>query len=161
MNDMTSPIIFWYRQDLRTHDLPGLAAAAATGRPIIPCYILDDESPAEWKIGAASRWWLHHSLGSLAKDLTHLGGKLILRRGEALEVLNQLAQQLIEHRALQPDDAIPPYQANKSGFIPPPLWKQLKTAKQNSLSNMPRYERTAPEQAGSDLENPSETLMSP
>ncbi len=27
---MNSPIIFWFRQDLRTHDLPGLLAAAAS-----------------------------------------------------------------------------------------------------------------------------------
>jgi deoxyribodipyrimidine photo-lyase len=93
MNDINAPILFWFRQDLRTHDLPGLAAAAATGRPIIPCYILDDETPGQWKIGSASRWWLHHSLASLTADLSELGGKLILRRGEALQALNQLAQQ--------------------------------------------------------------------
>ena len=39
------------------------------------------------------------------------------------ERVNKLAQQLIEHRALQPKDAILPYQVNKSGFVPPPLWK--------------------------------------
>ncbi|MCL4104498.1 UNVERIFIED_CONTAM: hypothetical protein GTU68_047460 [Idotea baltica] len=93
MSNMTSPIIFWYRQDLRVQDLPGLAAAAATGRPIIPCYVLDEKSPGEWKVGAASRWWLHHSLCSLATDLSSLGGQLILRRGEALQTLSELAQQ--------------------------------------------------------------------
>jgi len=90
---MTRPIIFWYRQDLRVHDLPGLAAAAATGRPIIACYILDDESPGEWRTGAASRWWLHHSLASLTDDLARLGCPLVLRRGEALTVLEQLRHQ--------------------------------------------------------------------
>lgn len=39
------------------------------------------------------------------------------------ERVKQLAEQLIKHRALQPEDAIPPYQAQSSGFIPPPLWK--------------------------------------
>lgn len=39
------------------------------------------------------------------------------------ERVNKLAKQLIEHRALQPKDAIPPYQANRSGFVPPPLWR--------------------------------------
>ena len=63
---MSTPIIYWFRQDLRTHDLPGLAAAAATGRPLIACYILDDETPGDWRLGGASRWWLHHSLQALS-----------------------------------------------------------------------------------------------
>ncbi|QDU75819.1 Arylsulfatase [Bremerella volcania] len=37
--------------------------------------------------------------------------------------VNQLARQLIEHRALQPKDAVPPYGIGQAGFIPPPLWK--------------------------------------
>lgn len=90
---MSTPVIFWYRQDLRTHDLPGLSAAAATGQPIIPCYILDDISPGQWHIGSASRWWLHHSLLSLDADLAELGGALVLRRGEAMEVLSQLLEE--------------------------------------------------------------------
>jgi len=90
---MTQPIIFWFRQDLRIHDLPGLAAAAATGQPIIPCYILDDEGPGEWQTGAASRWWLHHSLEYLQTELAKLGADLILRRGESSAVLEQLLQE--------------------------------------------------------------------
>ncbi|MEH6636794.1 MAG: deoxyribodipyrimidine photo-lyase [Halioglobus sp.] len=87
---MQTPIIFWYRQDLRTHDLPGLAAAASSGRPVIPCYILDDHAPGEWATGAASRWWLHHSLVALQADIASLGGSLVLRRGETLDQLRQL-----------------------------------------------------------------------
>jgi deoxyribodipyrimidine photo-lyase len=89
---MTSPILFWYRQDLRIDDLPGLAAAAATGRPIVPCYILDDETPGAWRAGAASRWWLHHSLSSLSAELAELGGNLVLKRGESADILEQLVQ---------------------------------------------------------------------
>ena len=89
---MTTPIIFWYRQDLRTHDLPGLAAAAATGRPLVPCYILDDENPGAWRLGAASRWWLHHSLAALAADLAAQGGTLVLRRGASQDVLEHLVR---------------------------------------------------------------------
>ena len=36
------PLIFWFRRDLRLHDHPGLAAAVATGRPIVPLFILDE-----------------------------------------------------------------------------------------------------------------------
>ena len=74
---MTQPIIIWFRQDLRMSDHPALTAAAAKG-PIIPLYILDDETPGSWKMGAASRWWLHKSLESL-----NLKIPLVLRRGQA------------------------------------------------------------------------------
>jgi len=89
MNTM-SPIIYWYRQDLRTEDLPGLRSAIAEGRPVIPCYILDPQSPGQWAPGGASRWWLLHSLNALQEVLSTQGGHLVLRRGEALAVLRQL-----------------------------------------------------------------------
>jgi len=87
---MQAPIIYWFRQDLRTRDLPGLLAAAGTGRPLLACYVLDDHSPGEYAMGGASRWWLHHSLASLAAELRELGGRLILRRGPAPAVLDAL-----------------------------------------------------------------------
>ncbi len=89
---MKKPIIYWHRQDLRTDDLPGLQAAAASGRPVIPCYILDDGAPGHWAMGGASRWWLHHSLVSLADDYASRGVVLVLRRGETVSLLEQLVQ---------------------------------------------------------------------
>ncbi|TWU39699.1 sulfatase-like hydrolase/transferase [Novipirellula artificiosorum] len=38
------------------------------------------------------------------------------------ERVKKLAQQLVEHRALQPKDAITPYNVDNSGFVPPPRW---------------------------------------
>ena len=90
---MTKPIIFWYRQDLRVSDHPGLHAAAASGRPVLACYILDDDAAGEWKLGSASRWWLHHSLLSLQHDLKSLGGDLIFRRGDTAAVLSSLVDE--------------------------------------------------------------------
>jgi deoxyribodipyrimidine photo-lyase len=90
---MKTPVIYWFRQDLRLHDLPGLTAALATGRPVLPCYILDDESPGHWRIGGASRWWLHHSLAALAAAIERAGGQLYLARGRPHTVLAQLAEQ--------------------------------------------------------------------
>jgi deoxyribodipyrimidine photo-lyase len=93
MPDMPRPIIFWYRQDLRTTDLPGLAAAAATGQPLLACFILDDNSPGEDRPGGASRWWLHHSLLALAADLDKLGIPLVLRRGDTAGELGRLIEE--------------------------------------------------------------------
>ena len=90
---METPIIYWFRQDLRTRDLPGLLAAVATGKPLVACYILDDASPGEHAMGSASRWWLHHSLQALAAELAASGGTLVLRAGPAPAVLDELLEE--------------------------------------------------------------------
>lgn len=74
----SSPLILWFRQDLRLQHHPAFDAAKATGQPIIPLYIFDDVTSDPWRMGAAQRWWLHHSLLSLIKDLKAQGGTLIL-----------------------------------------------------------------------------------
>lgn len=86
----TAPILLWFRQDLRISDNRALSAACETGRPVLPVYVLDDETPGSWRIGSASRWWLHHSLDAHTKRLAALGAPLILRRGAAVSMLEQL-----------------------------------------------------------------------
>ncbi len=86
-----NPVIVWFRQDLRLADQRAVAAAAATGAPVIALYTLDDVSPGAWRMGAASRWWLNHSLKSLDADLQSIGNRLVLRRGAAVDVLIQVA----------------------------------------------------------------------
>lgn len=90
---MPAPCIVWFRNDLRLDDNPALDAAARSGAPIIALYALDDESAGDWRMGFASRWWLHHSLTSLARDLSRLGAQLILRRGRAEFVLENMVAQ--------------------------------------------------------------------
>ncbi|MGH1481939.1 MAG: cryptochrome/photolyase family protein [Geminicoccales bacterium] len=89
----TSPILLWFRQDLRLTDHRALAAALATGEAVIPVYILDDETPGLWRMGGASRWWLHHSLSALGRDLENLGSHLILKRGPVNQVLAALKKE--------------------------------------------------------------------
>jgi deoxyribodipyrimidine photo-lyase len=87
---MTAPALFWFRRDLRLADNPGLAAAAAGGRPIIPVFIHD---PAHDKSGGALDWWLHHSLASLDKSLQKLGSRLIVRQGDAAILIPTIAEE--------------------------------------------------------------------
>lgn len=88
------PVIVWLRQDLRLADQPALSAAVETGHPVLPVYVLDDgDHPLA--PGGASRWWLHHSLAALARDLKRHGGALILRRGkDPGAVIEALAHEL-------------------------------------------------------------------
>jgi deoxyribodipyrimidine photo-lyase len=67
-----------------------LTEAAKTGAPILPLYILDDETPGRWRMGGASRWWLNGSLDALNHAL---GGNLILRQGAAPKVLAALLEE--------------------------------------------------------------------
>jgi deoxyribodipyrimidine photo-lyase len=78
-----SPAIVWLRDDLRIADNPALVAAVEYGGPVVVLWLLDEESPGIRALGGASRWWLHHSLVSLASDLRELGVELTLRRGAA------------------------------------------------------------------------------
>ncbi|MDX2287850.1 MAG: deoxyribodipyrimidine photo-lyase [Hyphomicrobiaceae bacterium] len=88
------PIIVWFRQDLRLTDHPALARAIETGRPVVPVYILDDTGPGQWALGAASRWWLHHSLLELAADIERRGARLVLRTGAARAVIPALCAEV-------------------------------------------------------------------
>ena len=78
---MTDISIYWFRDDLRLSDLPGLKAAVEAG-PFIPVYILDHKLGDDWRLGSASRWWLHHSLVALRAALAQQGVELILRSGD-------------------------------------------------------------------------------
>ena len=89
---MAAPVIVWLRRDLRLADQAAFAAAAAEG-PVIPVYVLDDETAKHRRMGGASRWWLHHSLASLAANLAARGSRLILRRGKCHEVLAALRRE--------------------------------------------------------------------
>jgi deoxyribodipyrimidine photo-lyase len=85
--------IVWFRQDLRLTDNPALAAAVAAGDPIVPVYVFSPEEEGSWAPGAAARWWLHHSLESLDRDLRQRGSRLCLRRGpDSLAELDGLAR---------------------------------------------------------------------
>ncbi len=90
---MTKPIVVLFQQDLRLQDHPALNAAARTDQPIIPCFILDDVTPGRWIRGGASRWWLHHSLQSLADAIKQRRGQLVFRRGETSSELTKLVEQ--------------------------------------------------------------------
>lgn len=84
---MESPCIVWLRNDLRLHDNPALHAACSSGRPLILCFIWSEDDQEPYPLGGATRAWLHDSLQQFSQSIH---GKLVLRKGRYLEVLEQL-----------------------------------------------------------------------
>ncbi|MDZ4065945.1 MAG: deoxyribodipyrimidine photo-lyase, partial [Tabrizicola sp.] len=82
-----TPLILWFRRDLRLSDQPMLAAAVATGRPLVALFILDPETEA---IGAAPKWRLGLAWATFAKALRDVGLEPVFRRGPALDVLRSV-----------------------------------------------------------------------
>jgi deoxyribodipyrimidine photo-lyase len=87
------PTLVWFRRDLRLSDNPALEAALAAGEHPV-CVYVHDESTGDWAPGAASAWWLHHSLAALQTSLQDLGSDLLILRGEPARLLPRLAREL-------------------------------------------------------------------
>ncbi|MFN3168818.1 MAG: cryptochrome/photolyase family protein [Phycisphaeraceae bacterium] len=83
--------IHWFRNDLRLADNPALCAAVQRGA-VVPVYIWSPADHGDWAPGGAKKWWLHQSLTSLAESLNKLGSRLILRTGDALDHLRDIAE---------------------------------------------------------------------
>lgn len=90
MSSGKTPVIVWFRQDLRLRDNPALLAAHETNRPIIPIYILDDVNSDQWKMGGASRWWLHQSLQVLNRSLRE---HLVFEQGDPATILYDILRE--------------------------------------------------------------------
>ncbi len=89
------PSIVWFRQDLRTEDNPAFSSAVARKAPIAPLFIWSSaETPSDSVMGGASQWWLHHALIDLEQQLATLGLTLIIRQGQPLSVLRELASEI-------------------------------------------------------------------
>lgn len=86
-------VLYWFRRDLRVTDNTGLYHACADAGEVIPVYIL-----STWKLnhkwtGANRQAFLCGCLASLALNLEHLGGRLILRSGSPPMGLIRLAHE--------------------------------------------------------------------
>ena len=88
-----STALVWLRRDLRLTDNPALAAALAQHGQVLCVYVHAPDEEGSWAPGAASRWWLHHSLAALNAALGQRGSALVLRTGPTLAALGELARE--------------------------------------------------------------------
>jgi deoxyribodipyrimidine photo-lyase len=84
-------VIVWFRNDLRLHDNPCLAAAVRSAEHVIPVFIFSKQLLSD---NASNRnRFLRESLEDLKTQLTERGSNLIIRSGDPAVVLAELAQQ--------------------------------------------------------------------
>ena len=85
-------VLVWFKRDLRLHDHAALTRAAETGQ-VLPLYIIE---PDLWQQpDASARQWAFtaESLTDLRDALGAMGVPLILRTGDAVDILSRLTRQ--------------------------------------------------------------------
>lgn len=91
---MISPILHWFRRDLRILDNTALLHASARGNPVIPVYVASNWSKTHAWTGPKRQQFLCDSLSSLSRNLETVGGRLIIRHGRAVDALIALAEEV-------------------------------------------------------------------
>ncbi len=105
---MSKTVLFWFRNDLRINDNPGINFSSKKGL-VFPIYIHDEKT----KIGSASKLWLHNSLLSLDKSLNNnlnffIGNPLdiILSLCEKYNIENVVWNKSFEPKSIEIDSKI-------------------------------------------------------
>lgn len=88
-----STALVWLRRDLRLTDNPSLRYALDHADAVIPVYVHAPDEDGAWAPGAATHWWLHHSLTAHTEKLAKRGSRLIVRKGASLPQLRELIRE--------------------------------------------------------------------
>ena len=85
-------VLVWFKRDLRIHDHPALARAAGIGA-VLPLYIVE---PAYWALpDTSARQWefTAEALSDLRGQLGAIGAPLVVRIGDAVDILARMCRQ--------------------------------------------------------------------
>ena len=102
-----SPVVVWFRRDLRLHDHPALTDATRSSNPVVPLYVLD---PAllHGRFGSPNRiWFLLGTLRALARDLEARGSRLVVRIGDPVAVVPDVVREAAARAVLVSRDYAP------------------------------------------------------
>ena len=126
MSDRT--ILVWFRNDLRIHDNEVLLEATRKADNILPVYCFDPFyfKTTEWgslKTGSHRARFLIESVAGLRQTLRHYGGDLLVRVGDPLTIIPQLAAEynvaeVYHHREVAAEETA------LSTKVEAALWKQ-------------------------------------
>ena len=93
MRVMASPVLVWLRRDLRLDDSHAIAAALEAGAPVAFVHVLDPAMKARG-VGHAQLGFIIEGLEDLQARLAERGGGLIVRRGDTVTCLVDVAREL-------------------------------------------------------------------
>ena len=88
-----SPVIHWFRRDLRLQNNIALHRACATASPVIPLFIIDPTLMKSEYVGAARVKFLLDALRSLDISLQTYGSRLLIRHGRPEQVIPALVEE--------------------------------------------------------------------
>ena len=109
--------IFWHRRDLRIHDNAGLAAALASGLPVVPLFIYDKEILNHLPDKADARLtYIFDEVEKLAQETEAAGGTFLARYGQPLAVLEALVKEF-EVAAVHTNEDYEPYAAERDTAV--------------------------------------------
>ena len=109
--------IFWYRRDLRIHDNAGLAAALASGLPVVPLFIYDADILDYLPDKADARLtFIYDEVEKLAAQTTAAGGTFLARYGKPREVLEALTEEF-DVAAVHTNEDYEPYATRRDAEV--------------------------------------------
>ncbi|MDO4264009.1 MAG: uracil-DNA glycosylase, partial [Deinococcus sp.] len=85
--------VVWFKKDLRVSDHAALSQAAERG-PVLPLYIYEPEQLGHEEFAGHHLTYLNECLRDLSASLARLGAPLVIRRGEAVAVLDALSREV-------------------------------------------------------------------
>lgn len=106
MTVMTTPVLVWLRRDLRLDDSHAIAAALEAGAPLAFLYVLDPAMKTRG-VGHAQLGFIVEGLNDLQARLAERGGGLIVRRGDTVQQLLDVARELGAQRVFANRDEEP------------------------------------------------------
>ena len=86
--------IVWFKRDLRISDNESFTNACKSGK-IMPLYIIEPELWQQDDLSYRQYIFLKESLEDLDTQLRKIGQKLIIRKGDALEIFKNIHLSLI------------------------------------------------------------------
>lgn len=97
-----SPILFWFRNDLRLHDNPALWAAVQTQRPVVAVFVYDDVwMEGTWldfkRCDRHRKAFLDASVLELKRQLMAMGGDLLVYKGDTVDVIHRVCAEVGVH----------------------------------------------------------------
>ena len=94
VSNSPSPALVWFRRDLRSFDHAALHHALQEGGPVYCAFVFDTPILAELPRDDRRVAFIHATLTELAGELEQMKGHLIVRHGDARDVIPALAAEL-------------------------------------------------------------------